>query len=44
MVFGIPPTEPNTGYGYVEAGEELAPGFRVKAFRKSPTRPQPRST
>ena len=35
-IFGIPPTEPNTGYGYIEAGEAEGPGFRVKAFKEKP--------
>ena len=37
VVFGIPPTRPETGYGYIESGEELAPGvFAVTAFREKP--------
>lgn len=35
-VFGIPPSEPNTGYGYIEAGEALSPGFRVRGFKEKP--------
>ncbi len=35
-VFGIPPTEPHTGYGYIQAGEAEGPGFRVRAFREKP--------
>ncbi len=35
-VFGVPPTEPNTGYGYIEADEALPPGFRVRAFKEKP--------
>ena len=35
-VFGIPPTEANTGYGYIETGEGIGPGFRVKSFREKP--------
>ncbi|MCL1817621.1 MAG: mannose-1-phosphate guanylyltransferase [Spirochaetaceae bacterium] len=35
-VFGIPPTEANTGYGYIETGEAAGPGFRVTAFREKP--------
>ncbi|MDR1626516.1 MAG: mannose-1-phosphate guanylyltransferase [Spirochaetia bacterium] len=35
-VFGIPPADANTGYGYIEAGEELGPGFRVRSFREKP--------
>ncbi|MDR2588395.1 MAG: mannose-1-phosphate guanylyltransferase [Spirochaetales bacterium] len=36
-IFGIPPQNANTGYGYIEAGEALAPGFRVKSFREKPS-------
>ena len=35
-MFGIPPTEPHTGYGYIQAGEAEGPGFRVRAFREKP--------
>ena len=36
-VFGIPPTRPETGYGYIEAGKRLAEGVRaVAAFREKP--------
>ena len=36
--FGIRPTRPETGYGYLELGERLAGGFRVAAFREKPDR------
>ena len=36
--FGIRPTRPETGYGYLELGEELSDGFRVAAFREKPDR------
>ncbi len=37
VTFGITPTEPATGYGYVEAGDELAPGtFAVNRFVEKP--------
>jgi mannose-1-phosphate guanylyltransferase/mannose-6-phosphate isomerase len=35
-VFGIPPQDANTGYGYIEAGEEAGPGLRVRSFREKP--------
>jgi mannose-1-phosphate guanylyltransferase/mannose-1-phosphate guanylyltransferase/mannose-6-phosphate isomerase len=39
VVFGIPPTRPETGYGYIEAGEELGRGLcRVRSFREKPNR------
>lgn len=42
--FGVPPRYPETGYGYLEVGEELAveagpgevPVYRVAAFREKP--------
>lgn len=36
VTFGIPPEGPETGYGYVEAGEELDPGFKVRKFKEKP--------
>ncbi len=39
VVLGIPPTRPDTGYGYIEAGDPVAAGseFRkVVAFREKP--------
>ena len=36
--FGIRPTRPETGYGYLELGERLAGGHRVAAFREKPDR------
>jgi mannose-1-phosphate guanylyltransferase len=41
VTFGIPPTRPETGYGYIEVGEAVAPGLsvhRVAAFREKPDR------
>lgn len=34
--FGIVPTNPETGYGYIEQGEALATGYRVKRFVEKP--------
>jgi mannose-1-phosphate guanylyltransferase len=40
MTLGITPTYPATGYGYINAGDELAPNFRsVKRFVEKPPRP-----
>lgn len=42
VTFGIPPTRPETGYGYIEVGPALEPGspvHRVAAFREKPDRP-----
>lgn len=42
VVFGVPPVRPETGYGYIEAGEKVrAPGspfeaFRLRGFREKP--------
>ena len=40
VTFGIVPTYPATGYGYIQAGESLSPepekGFKVKAFKEKP--------
>lgn len=39
VTFGITPTAPETGYGYVEAGAETAPGLRdVVRFVEKPDR------
>lgn len=42
VLFGIVPTRPETGYGYIERGPALGPGdtgaFRVAAFREKPDR------
>lgn len=41
LTFGIRPTYPSTGYGYIHRGDELTrrqgvPVYRVKAFREKP--------
>lgn len=36
VTFGISPEGPETGYGYIEAGEELEPGFKVRKFKEKP--------
>ena len=36
--FGIRPTRPETGYGYLELGAALEGGFQVAAFREKPDR------
>jgi mannose-1-phosphate guanylyltransferase len=43
VTFGIPPTRPETGYGYIEVGEQLSATaggvvYRVKEFKEKPTR------
>ena len=36
ITFGIIPDNPNTGYGYIEAGEKVKNGFKVKSFKEKP--------
>ena len=37
VTFGIVPTEPQTGYGYIERGEEVGSGYQVKSFKEKPS-------
>ncbi len=43
VTFGIPPTRPETGYGYIESGEENQYGFMVASFREKPDEKTARS-
>ncbi|MDI9632538.1 MAG: mannose-1-phosphate guanylyltransferase/mannose-6-phosphate isomerase [Methanolinea sp.] len=36
VTFGVPPTHPHTGYGYISPGDPLPVGFRVQKFREKP--------
>ncbi len=36
VTFGIPPTHPNTGYGYIAPGSDLGLGFVVREFKEKP--------
>ncbi|NLA37886.1 MAG: mannose-1-phosphate guanylyltransferase/mannose-6-phosphate isomerase [Methanomicrobiales archaeon] len=36
VVFGVRPTSPHTGYGYIRPGESLGEGTRVDAFVEKP--------
>ncbi len=38
ITFGIKPTRPETGYGYIETGEESNGVFEVASFREKPDR------
>jgi len=39
VTFGVMPTEPHTGYGYIHLGEPVGDGvYRVRAFKEKPTR------
>lgn len=43
-VFGVPPTRPETGYGYIRHGAELAPGVAVvDHFVEKPSLPDARA-
>lgn len=36
--FGVPPSRPETGYGYIHAGAPLAPGvFAIDSFKEKPS-------
>ena len=37
VTFGIVPSEPHTGYGYIEAGEALKGAYTVASFKEKPT-------
>ncbi|MCX7674788.1 MAG: mannose-1-phosphate guanylyltransferase/mannose-6-phosphate isomerase [Bdellovibrionaceae bacterium] len=41
VVLGIPPTHPETGYGYIEKSDRISDtlGFQVKAFHEKPSEP-----
>ena len=36
VVMGVPPTRPESGYGYIEAGEQTGKAFRVRRFTEKP--------
>ena len=36
VTFGIVPTEPHTGYGYIEAGSPIADAYAVSSFKEKP--------
>lgn len=38
VTFGIKPTKPETGYGYIQAGATLDSGYIVESFREKPDR------
>jgi mannose-1-phosphate guanylyltransferase/mannose-6-phosphate isomerase len=39
VTFGIVPTQPHTGYGYIKAGGKLDSGFEVSKFVEKPNAP-----
>ena len=38
ITFGIRPTEPKTGYGYIEPGQKMFNGYEVKQFKEKPNK------
>ena len=36
VTFGVKPTRPHPGYGYIRPGEDLGGGFRAAGFREKP--------
>lgn len=36
ITFGILPTHPNTGYGYIQPGSSILNGFKVDSFKEKP--------
>lgn len=38
ITFGIEPTHPATGYGYIRAGEKVGAGYEVEEFVEKPSR------
>lgn len=36
VTFGIAPTEPHTGYGYIEVGDAVAGAYQVCSFKEKP--------
>lgn len=43
VTFGIVPDKPETGYGYIEAGENYDGGFVVHSFKEKPDLPMAKS-
>lgn len=37
VTFGIKPDKPETGYGYIQAGEQCGEGYIVESFREKPS-------
>lgn len=38
VLFGVPPTRPEIGYGYIKAGEPRFSGFDIQSFHEKPDR------
>ena len=36
VTFGVVPTEPHTGYGYIESGDAVPYGYEVTCFKEKP--------
>ncbi len=41
VTFGVPPAAPETGYGYIEAGEPIAPGAAARRIKRFTEKPDP---
>ncbi len=39
VTFGIKPTKPATGYGYIQAGEKIGNGLHIESFIEKPNAP-----
>ncbi len=37
VIIGVPPTRPDSGYGYLEVGQSLPGGFKVRRFVEKPS-------
>lgn len=37
VTFGVKPTDPKTGYGYIERGKKTNAGYYVKSFKEKPS-------
>ena len=37
VTFGVVPSQPHTGYGYIEAGEPLQGAYSVASFKEKPS-------
>ena len=37
VTFGVTPSNPNTGYGYIKKGESIGSGFAINSFHEKPS-------
>lgn len=38
VTFGVTPTNPNTGYGYIKKGDSIKKGFSIDSFHEKPSK------